>query len=397
MPKFKAKPFNKQIMMATFAAIIAMVLPPQQKLALAQSNNSKELQQLEKERAARENRVTILETTKTKANNEILALQQKLVEAAQNQKNAEINAEKSESRLKNLRLAEQQATQDFQSKKTALENIVIALIGIEKNRPPPLAVQPKNATEAARVAILMRIIAPQLNAKARDIATQIGNLKKVRQDLLMGNEEYRIATENLLNSRKTTAILIAERQKFIAQLSQDADRERDIIAQIAQKASGLRDLIQKIGSAIPKMGGAISEPSLARGFAKAQGRILLPVNGQLVEKFGDKVAEGGNSNGIKIRTQNSAQIISPYDGKIEFSAPFRAYGRVLIINVGDSYRIVLAGLGETFVQAGQEVLAGEPIGEMSQDTRIVPDLYMEIRNKDATLDPMMWLNKANGG
>lgn len=384
----------------TIAAIIAMCVicvPSFTQKANAQSNVSKQIQQLEKERAARENRVTILENTKSKAGNEIVALQQKLVQAAQNQKNAEINAEKSESRLKNLRLAEQKATQDFQSKKVALENIVIALIGIEKNRPPPLAVQPKNATEAARVAILMRIIAPQLNSKARQIAGEIGNLKKLRQDLLMGNDEYRLATQNLENSRKTTAILIAERQAFIAKLSADADKERDLISQIAQKASSLRDLIQKIGSAIPKMGGKISEPSLARGFSQARGRILRPVNGQIVEKFGDKLAEGGNSSGIKIRSQPNAQIVSPYDGKIEFSAPFRAYGRVLIINVGDSYRIVLAGLGETFVEAGQEVLAGEPIGEMTKDSRIIPDLYMEIRNKDATLDPLMWLEKPNGG
>ncbi len=388
---------DRKYLFALFSAVGIFCAPNNVQKANAQSSASKELQQLEKERTAHENRVTILENTKSKAGNEIVALQQKLVEAAQNQKNAELNAEKSESRLKHLREAEQKATQDFQAKKAALENIVIALIGIEKNRPPPLAVQPKNATEAARVAILMRIIAPQLNNKAREIAGEIGNLKKLRQDLLMGNDEYRIATEKLENSRKTTAILIAERQAFIAKLSLDAEKEKDLISQIAQKASSLRDLIQKIGSAIPKMGGKISEPSLARGFASSQGRILNPVNGQIIEKYGEKISEGGNSSGIKIRTQPNAQIVSPYDGKIEFSAPFRAYGRVLIINVGDSYRIVLAGLGETFVEAGQEVLAGEPIGEMTKDSRIAPDLYMEIRNKDATLDPMVWLVKQNGG
>lgn len=375
----------------TLFAVLGMPFSP---YAFAQSSEQKELNRLEKERKTRENRIGILEKNAQSAQNEIEALRQKLINAALNQRLAEQTAEKSENRLIILRAQEKNATLEFAQKKEALEAVVAALIAVEKERPPALAIKPNNATEAARVAILMRLVAPRLDEKARQISGEIVKLRKVRQDLLMGNEQYRNATINLVNSRKTVAILISQRQSLISKLQKDANAERDVIAQIAQKSSGLRDLIAKLGEALPQInkdnnGG----PSFASGFAKAKGKILPPSNGILVQKFGETLSEGGAATGITIRTRQSAQVLAPYDGKVEFAAPFRAYGRVLIINVGDKYRIVLAGMGATYVEAGQEILAGEPIGEMSQDSRIIPDLYMEIRYENATLNPSEWLMK----
>ena len=360
--------------------------------ANAQSSAQKELERLEKEQQTREKRVDVLEKNSQSAQNEIEALRQKLINAALNQTNAELIAEKSENRLILLRNQEKTATMQFAMRKEALEAIVAALIAVEKERPPALAIKPNNATEAARVAILMRLIAPRLDEKARQISVEIANLRKVRQELLMGNDQYRTATINLINARKTVAILISQRQALIAKLQKDAGSERDIIAQIAQKASGLRDLVNKLGEALPQINKDNNNGiGFARGFAQAKGKILPPANGILVQKFGQTLSEGGQSTGIILRTRQAAQVLAPFDGKVEFAAPFRAYGRVLIINSGDNYRIVLAGMGATYVEAGQEILAGEPIGEMSQDSRIIPDLYMEIRHENATLNPIDWL------
>ena len=47
-------------------------------------------------------------------------------------------------------------------------------------------------------------------------------------------------------------------------------------------------------------------------------------------------------------------------------------------------------------EAGQEVLAGEPLGEMASDARIVPDLYMEIRQASEPMNPILWLKRPDG-
>jgi septal ring factor EnvC (AmiA/AmiB activator) len=68
----------------------------------------------------------------------------------------------------------------------------------------------------------------------------------------------------------------------------------------------------------------------------------------------------------------------------------------MILNVGNGYHIVLAGMATIYAEAGQEVLAGEPIGEMATDARIMPDLYMEVRKQSTPQNPNLWLKRPNG-
>jgi murein hydrolase activator len=183
-----------------------------------------------------------------------------------------------------------------------------------------------------------------------------------------------------------------------ARLLRDAQTERGRIAQIVRRAGDLRDLVTRLGGSLPGVGDATSQqgPAFASGFERARGQVGYPAIGQIVIRYGARLTEGGRSEGVTIRTRRSAQVISPYDGEVEFAGPFRSYGRVLIINVGSGYHVVLAGLSTTFAEAGQEVLAGEPLGEMASDTRIVPDLYMEVRQASEPLDPALWLKRPEG-
>jgi septal ring factor EnvC (AmiA/AmiB activator) len=126
------------------------------------------------------------------------------------------------------------------------------------------------------------------------------------------------------------------------------------------------------------------------------GTVAYPAYGQVITRFGAALENGGRSEGITIRTRRSAQVVSPYDGEVEFAGPFRSFGRVIILNVGNGYHIVLAGMATIYAEAGQEVLAGEPIGEMATDARIMPDLYMEVRKQSTPQNPNLWLKRPNG-
>lgn len=378
-----------------FAFIGALLIAFSPIHSFGQSKQKAELQKLEIEKQTREKRVDILERTADEAARDIVELRARLVRAAQERDRLERSVEASETRLKTLRSRESAANSQFAARREALENVIIALIAVERDRPPALAVRPTNATEAARVAILMRIIAPQLDRKAREIANEIGQLRQIREDILMSNKDYREANQKLIVARQTVGVLIVQRQELETRLRRDAEGEKSVIAQITARASSLRELIAQLGEAFNAKQSDIS--SFARGFENSRGKILNPAIGQKIVKFGDNLPEGGKSTGLTVRTRLSAQVVSPYDGRIEFAAPFRSYGRVLIINVGSEYRVVLAGLGTSYVQAGQEVLAGEPLGEMTQDGRIIPDLYIEIRHGQDTLDPSLWLAATTNG
>ncbi len=135
----------------------------------------------------------------------------------------------------------------------------------------------------------------------------------------------------------------------------------------------------------------------AMPFAQARGLLPLPVQGKRIISYGDK-AHTNRSSGIVIETRAGAQVVSPADGWIVFAGVFRSYGQILIINGGDGYHMLLAGLSQIDVQLGQFVLAGEPVGLMSgaprgakaTPTTNAPVLYVELRKDGRSIDPDPW-------
>jgi murein hydrolase activator len=359
--------------------------------ALPQASAKEELQRLEREKKAREARVRELEQAASKAVNEAERLQRQLVAAAKRVEDLEVDVERSVAELRKLRRNEEAARAQLQRDRTALENVLVALIMVERDRPPTLAITPDNATEAARASILMGLVAPQLEDRANRITARILALTDLRASILMQNDRYRKASTELAEARTTVGALIAERRRQANQLRRDASTEQARIETIARRASDLRDLIVRLGETLPSIDVRGQGPTLVTaGFARKKGRLPPPAVGTLVSRFGAS-EDGTVSSGIVLRTALGAQITAPSDARVEFVGPFRTFGQIIILNVGDGHHIVLAGLGATFASVGQEVLAGEPIAEMSGDRGSVPDLYVEIRKDGAPLNPQQWL------
>jgi murein hydrolase activator len=371
---------------------------PAYQTAMGQSAAEQELKRLETEKATREKRVGALVENANKAAIDAENLRRRLVSAASARDRLEREVERTEVRLVRLRKNEREANAKLLANKSALEDVVIALIAMERDRPPALAVRPDNAAEAARAAILMGEVAPILEGRARQASQDIVALRNLRQSILMENDRYRDANNRLQSARQTIGALIEQRRALQAKLLADAQTERGRIDQIVRRASDLRDLVSRLGGSLPGINDnqQLQGPAFASGFERARGQVAYPAVGRVVIRYGARLQEGGLSEGVTIRTPRGAQVVSPYDGEIEFAGPFRSYGRVLIINVGNGYHVVLAGLATTFGEAGQEILAGEPIGEMASDTRIVPDLYMEVRQASEPRDPALWLKRPEG-
>lgn len=104
--------------------------------------------------------------------------------------------------------------------------------------------------------------------------------------------------------------------------------------------------------------------------------------------------------------------MSPADAEIVFAGPFRTYGNVLIITPGDNYLIVLAGLAQIYANPGQQLLAGEPVGQLPEGANAVnggrnspkntakgagasPVLYIEMRKDGDPVDPAPWIRFQN--
>ncbi|WP_290979714.1 peptidoglycan DD-metalloendopeptidase family protein [Hyphomicrobium sp.] len=148
-------------------------------------------------------------------------------------------------------------------------------------------------------------------------------------------------------------------------------------------------------SLIPGSAGRI-KPAIP--FSDARGKLPLPAQGRRALTFGERTQFGGQSKGIVIETRSAAQVTSPCDGWVVYAGEFRSYGQLLIINAGDGYHVLLAGLSQIDVQPGQFVLTAEPVGTMSGGQKNSssatpvsgPVLYVELRKDGRPIDPDPW-------
>ncbi len=83
--------------------------------------------------------------------------------------------------------------------------------------------------------------------------------------------------------------------------------------------------------------------------------------------------------------------MAPYDGLVVFAGPFRGYGRILILEHGEGYHTLLAGLTRIDTVLGQWLAAGEPVGLMEKEDRDAPVLYVELRRNGQPINPLPWL------
>jgi len=137
-------------------------------------------------------------------------------------------------------------------------------------------------------------------------------------------------------------------------------------------------------------------PALA--FADAKGQFALPVAGTRIREFGASDGAGGTEKGIQLSTRPGAQVTAPCDGWVVYAGLFRSYGRLLIINGGGGYHVLLAGMEQITVELGQFVLAGEPVAVMAGVGQSAakaapttsPVLYIEFRKDGNSIDPAPW-------
>jgi septal ring factor EnvC (AmiA/AmiB activator) len=138
-----------------------------------------------------------------------------------------------------------------------------------------------------------------------------------------------------------------------------------------------------------------------------KGKLGLPVSGRVERRFGDNDGSGGTLQGDMLATHSAAIVTAPVDGSVLYAGPFRSYGQLLILNAGEGYHVVLAGMGRISVSPGQAVLAGEPVGLMGESrvasavalagTGTGPELYVEFRKEGKPVDPAPWWVERNTG
>ncbi|RYE86803.1 MAG: hypothetical protein EOP19_05915 [Hyphomicrobiales bacterium] len=350
-----------------------------------------------------------------------------LIAAAQRVKTAEGDVVAIEDRLGELIVEELLVRGRLDGSNATISNVLAALERISRNPPPALIVDPSDALGSARSAILIAAILPELQEKANQVMADLKRLTDIKSAALaeeqhlkanlqiLEEEQLRIAT--LIAARKqgedmVTAELAAE-QKAAENLAAKASTLKQLIADLSRQAGAVQQAAQATAAANAGANAPRLEPDTIRlalanpsrkepavPFAQAKGWLTMPSSGVRVIEYGAGDGFGGISQGLSMVTRAEATVVAPADGWVLYKGDYLNYGQIVILNTGQEYTVLLAGLASVSVEIGQFVLMGEPVGTMGSRTigRTVttsagvtrPTLYIEMRKNNEPVDPTGW-------
>ena len=333
---------------------------------------------------------------------EATSLRQKLIATAARIENLEQETITLDGEIGRLEKQDQELTAGFERDRISVTKLLAILERLQHDMPPALAVRPDDALAAARGSMLVGASLPPVYAEAARLARRINALKETRAALVKRRAEAAATAGELTKARADLEVFTTQKEAEAETAGNEYGTLKTKVADIAAKAADFQALVNRV-AALRHSGGdeegitivtAANSGSLG---PLTKGSLLPPVVGTIAQGH-DEAPETSRNPGLTYITRTTAQVIAPADSRVLFAGPYHKSGQVLILEITTGYDLVLAGLGRVTVRLNDEVLAGEPVGNMPAESGSAPTdsgaerLYFELRHDGHGLDPRPWLS-----
>ena len=233
--------------------------------------------------------------------------------------------------------------------------------------------------------------------------------KRIKKNI----DNLKIEKKQLEKEQRTKKNLIAEKNKKFDSLENDKKLKSSYLSKIkTQKDKLEKDLIskkemrEKIEKIIKKLYSDKKETkkreqelakirseknkSTSGNFAKMKGKLIWPVKGKIIGKFGVYKNQELNifteNLGIDIKTNTNEKVYSVLDGVILTITNIRDYGNIIILDHGAGYYTVYSNLKNITVYEGQYVDTYTHLAEVAQGTN-------SNYNDENIFNFQIWLNQ----
>ncbi|MGU3538685.1 murein hydrolase activator EnvC family protein [Methylobacterium sp. A54F] len=351
-----------------------------------------------------------------------------LLDAGRQSQATEDRMSRLEERLKTLGDSEVAIRRSLNARRGVIAEILAALQRMGRRPPPAVLVQPEDMLAVIRTSMLLGAVVPELRGEAETLAGDLAELVRLRGLIAADRQGLQNDLAGWAREQQRLKALVTARRARLAEVESNLAAERTRAAALGVQAKSLKELVDRVEGEVSAARRAADEARAAEQrelratqerfaaagsrdpaklapkirFAEARGDLPKPVSGRLLRGFNVPDGNGGMTRGISFTTRPKAVVASPADGWVSFAGPFRSYGRLLIINAGDGYYLLLAGMDQISVEVGQFVLAGEPVGSMGEGgtappatdgDRSDPVLYVEFKKDGGSIDPEPWWAK----
>lgn len=299
--------------------------------------------------------------------------------------------------MRRAAIREQSITVVFEAEQERLGRLLGVLQSMQAAPAPLLLIHPNGPVGTARSGMIVSEVTPAVAAEAMELRRQLEELALLRavqetaedqlSDGLTGVQEARVALSQAMAERRTLPPRFASDTEALLELTQSAET-------LDSFATAIR--------ALDVMAADTRLPS----FPDQRGQLPLPLQGRVLRGFNQADAAGVTRPGLILAAEARALVSAPWHATVRYAGPLLDYGNVIILEPQGDHLLILAGLGELFVRAGDLLAAGDPVGLMggeapNREELIVSDplasggelsetLYMELREAGEPVDPTAW-------
>jgi len=223
----------------------------------------------------------------------------------------------------------------------------------------------------------IRALQAELGQKAEAMKVLLAKLEAQQQQLAQSQLALQVQEERL--------------QAALDHLSEDEQAQKEAQAELQEEAIQLERLLANL---LGKKRPDAFAPAMR--FEALHGELPLPVDGALIESFGEhthpKFHTKTVQTGLLVSAELGATVRAVADGKVVFAEAYQNYGPMVILDHGDGWYSLYTHLQSLQVSKGQVLRGGEAVGEVG-DTVDGPRLGFEIRHLAKPEDPQKWLKK----
>lgn len=214
------------------------------------------------------------------------------------------------------------------------------------------------------------------------LRSRIDQLRRQKAELERERRELEKAKTSVERRRREIAEARTKRKKLLERYRAEKRIYENTIAQLEDNIKRLDSLMERLSKGEKPMTDVI-QLSL-----KDLGTLPWPVSGDIIPNPTEEL------KGVTIKAPEGRDVISIYDGVVEYARWFDGLGigLMVIINHGHGYRSLYAHLSEVMVSEGERVKKGQVIAKVGDTGSLVgPALYFEIRQGLIPLDIRRWV------
>ena len=259
-------------------------------------------------------------------------------------------------------------------------------------RPALVAVaQPGSVDDLVHVRAVLGTAIPVVQARTAGVRAELDRTRALERGAVLAARGLAAGRQRLEEQRIALVRLEAQHRYRGRSLNRDALYQSDRALALGERARDLVGLLSSAqdAAAVEARLATLAGPLPRPGDTDALGSVpaapyRLPVVGRVVTGLGEISDSGVRSRGLTFATAPAAAVVAPAGGTVRYAAPFRGYGRVVVIDHGDGWTTALAGLGGSDVAVGDRVRADDAIGRAGADPD--PRVTVELRRRGRPVD-----------